>query len=170
MATGDGTGAESETGAAALRRSVAECNACACAFAATPTAHAPRPVLQIGPGARVCIAGQAPGLQAHEKRRPFDDPSGVRLRRWLELTPETFYDPDRLAILPMAFCFPGHDARGGDLPPPKRCAELWRARLLAAHPRLELIVILGKHALDWHLGRGAYPSLTAAAADWRARL
>lgn len=149
---------------------IAGCRACAEAFAATPSAHAPRPVLQIAPRARLCLAGQAPGVQAHVKGRPFDDPSGQRLRRWLGLAEAAFYDAEKLAILPMGFCFPGQNAKGADLPPARACAALWRERLMAAHPRLELILILGKHALDWHLGPRRYPTLTAAAADWRARL
>lgn len=142
------------------------CKACAAEFAATPTAHAPRPVLQIGPTARLCVAGQAPGWRAHLAGRPFADPSGDRLRAWMGVAPETFYDPRRVALLPMAFCFPGHDPKGGDRPPPPRCAALWRARLMQAHPRLELILLVGGAAQRWALGRAR--GVTETVRDWRA--
>ena len=99
------------------------CRLCAARFAATRTAHAPRPVAWFRPGARVLIAGQAPGLRVHRSGRPFDDASGARLRGWLGLDEAEFYDLDRVAIVPMAFCFPGYDARGSDLPPPPDCAR-----------------------------------------------
>lgn len=155
----------------ALARRIRECRICAEAFAATPTAHAPRPVLQISATARVGVAGQAPGWRAHCAGRPFDDPSGVRLRGWLGVDEATFWDPARFAILPMGFCFPGHDAKGGDLPPPRICAQTWRAELMALHPRLELIVLLGRAAIDWSLGAEARGrKLPDLAAEWRARL
>lgn len=156
--------------AAALARRIQACRACAPAFAETVSGHAPRPVLQIGPTARLLIASQAPGVRAHRSGRPFSDPSGVRLRAWLGLEERLFYDPNRVAILPMAFCFPGHDAKGGDLPPPKRCAALWRAEILAAHPRIELIVIAGRAAMAFHLPGERRRSLGRSVGDWRARL
>lgn len=131
---------------------IRDCRLCAERFAAAKTAHAPRPIVQMAASARICLVGQAPGLRAHAAGRPFDDPSGVRLRRWLGLDEPTFYDPARIAIAPMGFCFPGYDARGADLPPPALCADTWRARLFAAAPRFELVLLIGGLAQAWHLG------------------
>ncbi len=93
--------------------------------------------------ARICIASQAPGNRAFQSGIPFQDPSGTRLRAWLGLDEPAFYDPDLIAIVPMGACFPGHDAKGGDLPPRRECAETWRAPLLAGLPNLELILLIG---------------------------
>ena len=118
----------------------------------SPLPHEPRPVFQISGSARLCIAGQAPGVRVHASGRPYTDPSGVRLRSWLGVGEEIFYDPDRVAIVSMGFCFPGLDANGGDLPPRRECAELWRKRLFALLPNLELILLVGQYAQKWHLG------------------
>ena len=136
---------------APLLEELRACGHCASRFAATVTAHAPNPVFQIAPGARLCVAGQAPGLRAHGAGKPFADPSGIRLRTWLGVDEATFYDPARFAIVPMAFCFPGYDAKKHDLPPPPDCARLWRARLFAALPAIETLVLVGKAAIAWHL-------------------
>ncbi len=109
-----------------LKREIACCAICAGRFAATVTAHEPRPVVWFDRGARILIAGQAPGMRVHQSGKPFTDPSGDRLRGWLGLSMEEFYDRSRVAIVPMAFCFPGYDAKGSDLPPPKICAQTWR--------------------------------------------
>ena len=101
-----------------------------------PMPHQPRPVIQAGATARLCIASQAPGTRVHASGRPFTDASGNRLRDWLGLDSETFYDPARVAIVPMGHCFPGQDAKGGDLPPRRECAPIWRERVFAALPRL----------------------------------
>ena len=101
-----------------LAQDLRACRLCAGRFAATKTAHAPRPVAWFAPGARLLIAGQAPGMRVHRSGKPFDDPSGDRLRDWLGIDRATFYDQSRIAIVPMAFCFPGYDAKGADLPPP----------------------------------------------------
>ncbi len=152
-----------------LARGIAACRLCAPRFAATATAHAPRPVFWCAPSARVLIAGQAPGARVHASGRPFTDASGDRLRSWLGLDPADFYDRERIAILPMAFCFPGHDARGADLPPPAACAQTWRVRVLAALPQLQLTLLVGRYAQRWHLGRPATArGVTATVADWRA--
>ncbi|MBI2720501.1 MAG: uracil-DNA glycosylase family protein [Rhizobiales bacterium] len=129
--------------------------------------HEPRPVLQASATARILIAGQAPGIRAHASGLPFTDPSGDRLRQWLGTGPDIFYDPARIAILPMGFCFPGYSASGSDLPPRPECAAAWRARLLALMPRIELIACLGTHAARWHLGSAWPGSLGSAAAGWR---
>jgi uracil-DNA glycosylase len=133
-----------------------------------PLPQEPRPVIQAGPTARLCIAGQAPGTRVQASGRPFTDPSGVRLRRWLGLDEATFYDPARVAIVPMGHCFPGLDAKGGDLPPRRECAPLWRQRVFAALPEIELVLAIGAYAQAWHLGPGT--KLSDTVADWRAVL
>ena len=106
----------------------------------------PKPVLQAHPAARILIAGQAPGRKVHESGVPFDDSSGERLRLWMGVTRKTFYDPTRIAILPMSLCFPG-TGRSGDLPPRPECAPLWRQRLLDLMPHIELASVIG----EWRL-------------------
>lgn len=135
-----------------------------------PLPHQPRPVIQAGPTARLCIAGQAPGTRVHASGRPFTDASGNRLRHWLGLDDETFYDPARVAIVPMGHCFPGQDAKGGDLPPRRECAPIWRERVFAALPDVELVLAIGRYAQSWHLGAKAAADLSAIVADWRAIL
>ncbi len=116
------------------------------------------------------IAGQAPGTRVHASGRPFTDPSGVRLRHWLGMSEELFYDDRVLAIIPMGFCFPGLDPKGSDLPPRRECALAWRGALMAEMPQVELVICLGAHAMAWHMGR-VYPgSVDAAVKDWRAAL
>jgi uracil-DNA glycosylase len=144
---------------------IAACRLCADRFAATATAHAPRPVPWFAPGARLLVAGQAPGLRVHAAGRPFADPSGDRLRDWLGLAPGEFYDRTRVAIVPMAFCFPGYDARGADLPPPPICARTWRREVMAALPDLRLTLLVGSHALRWHLG--TRDGVTGTVRGWR---
>ncbi len=140
------------------------CRICRDRFAATATGHRPRPVVWFSRTARVLIAGQAPGARVHASGLPFDDRSGDRLRDWLGIDRATFYDRDRIAIVPMAFCLPGYDARGADLPPPPICAATWRAPVMALlQPRLTLLV--GGHAMRWHLGAR---SVTPTVRDWRA--
>ena len=117
----------------------------------TKTGHAPRPVIQGNPSARILIAGQAPGLRVHHSGRPFDDPSGDRLRMWLGVDKATFYDPDIFAIVPMAFCFPGYNDKGHDLAPPKICAKTWRSKVLDQFGNVELTLLVGTYAQAWHL-------------------
>jgi uracil-DNA glycosylase len=131
--------------------------------------HEPRPVFRVSPTARVCVAGQAPGTRVHASGTPYTDPSGDRLRLWMGVDADTFYDAGRrVAIVPMGFCFPGHDAKGGDLPPRRECAPAWRAEVFAAMPALELLLLVGSYAQNWHLGSLARPTLTETVADWRA--
>jgi uracil-DNA glycosylase len=120
--------------------------------------------------ARVLIAGQAPGLRVHETGIPFNDASGDRLRDWLGVVRETFYDPDCFAILPMGFCFPGYDAKGSDLPPRRECAPRWRREALDAMPQIELVLAVGGYAQRWHLGAFASTSMTETVRDWRRHL
>ncbi len=103
----------------------------------------------------------------HASGKPFTDPSGVRLRQWMGVTDEEFYDVARIAIIPMGFCFPGLDAKGGDLPPRRECAPAWRARLMAALPNLELMLLVGQYAQRWHLGTDAGRDLTSTVERWR---
>ena len=131
-----------------------------------PMEHEPRPVLIASQTARILIAGQAPGTRVHASGVPFTDASGDRLRHWLGVTSEQFYDPQNFAILPMGFCFPGLDAQGGDLPPRKECAPLWRAKVLGLMPQVELILLIGGYAQKWHLGPQK-DGLTATVIKWR---
>ena len=156
--------------AASLNRLVQEIRACrVCRDAPSGKAlpHEPRPVLRVSATARIGVFGQAPGTRVHASGVPFTDPSGVRLRSWMGVTDEEFYDCARIAVVPMGFCFPGQDAKGGDLPPRRECAPLWRTRLLTALPRLEVVLLAGRYAIGWHLGREAGADVSAAVADWR---
>lgn len=137
----------------------------ACRLCADSLPHGPRPVLQWHPDARILIAGQAPGRRVHASGLPFDDPSGERLRDWLGVDKTVFYDETRIAILPMAFCYPG-TGPSGDLPPPPQCAAAWRRPLLAGLPHLRLTILLGQYAQRYHLP-GRYPRLTEAVERWR---
>jgi len=137
----------------------------ACTICASHLADGPRPVLQIQPGARILIAGQAPGRKVHESGIPFDDASGNRLREWMGVTRDEFYDPDLLAILPMGFCYPG-TGKSGDLPPRPECAPAWRQQLLGHLPQLEVTLVIGQYAQIYHLDQ-AKSSLTERVKDWR---
>lgn len=125
-----------------------------------------RPVVQFDPAARILIAGQAPGLKVHETGKPFNDASGKRLRQWLGLSEDDFYDASKVAILPMGFCYPGK-GKSGDLPPRKECAPAWRAQLLAALPNIELTIVLGKYAQAYHLPESKSVPLTELVKSWR---
>ena len=151
-----------------LLRTIQGCRICRDAPDGGPLPHEPRPVLRPSTTARVCICSQAPGVRVHASGLPFTDPSGDRLRAWLGLTREEFYDQTRVAIVPMGFCFPGHDAHGGDLPPRRECARAWHTRLFSLMPQLELILLIGGYAQRWHLGQA--PSMTQAVKGWRQQL
>ncbi|MEQ8698733.1 MAG: uracil-DNA glycosylase family protein, partial [Bauldia litoralis] len=133
----------------------------------TPLPHEPRPVLRVSASATVCIVGQAPGTRVHASGVPFTDPSGDRLRDWMGIDSDTFYDESRVAIVPMGFCFPGLDAKGGDLPPRRECPPAWRAPLMAQLPRIRLMLAVGAYAQAWHLGPLVRKSLTETVAAWR---
>jgi uracil-DNA glycosylase len=151
----------------ALVQQIRACRICRDAPIAASLPHEPRPVLRVSPTARLCICSQAPGTRVHASGTPFTDPSGDRLRAWMGVTPETFYDSGRIAIVPMGFCFPGLDAKGGDLPPRRECAPNWRTPLFEALPQFELVLLVGSYAQGWHLGKQARPSLTETVANWR---
>lgn len=137
----------------------------ACTICASALAHGVRPVVQLDPRARILVAGQAPGRKVHASGIPFGDASGDRLREWLGVTREEFYDATRFAILPMSFCYPGTGA-SGDLPPRPECARAWRVRVLAQLPAIELTLVIGQYALAYHMGDGGR-TVTDAVRDWR---
>nr|WP_318013837.1 uracil-DNA glycosylase family protein [Paucibacter sp. DJ2R-2] len=124
----------------------------ACTICAANLPHGPRPVLQADARARILIVGQAPGSKVHASGVPFDDASGERLRQWMGISPEQFYDPQLVAILPMGFCYPG-TGPSGDLAPRGECALQWRTKLLQAMPRIELTLVIGQYAMAWHIGK-----------------
>jgi uracil-DNA glycosylase len=151
-----------------ILRDLAACRVCRDApVYGSPLPHEPRPVIQAAASARLCIASQAPGTRVHLSGRPFTDASGVRLRQWLGLDEASFYDARKIAIVPMGHCFPGQDAKGADLPPRRECAPIWRQRVFAALPALELILLIGQYAQVWHLREEAEDGLTATVGRWR---
>ena len=150
-----------------LRAAIGACRLCIERPIGPNLPHAPNPVLRVSATARICIASQAPGTLAHASSVPFNDASGERLRIWLGVTREEFYDASRVAIVPMGFCFPGQDEKGGDLPPRRECAPEWRSRLFAAMPQIELVLAIGLYAQAWHLGPERKASLTETVAAWR---
>lgn len=123
--------------------------------------HEPRPVFQLSATARILLAGQAPGARVHASGKPFTDPSGDRLRGWLGVDEETFYDADKLAIVPMGFCFPGYDAKGSDLPPRRECKQTWHKQLFASRQGFDLTLVIGRYARDYHLPEKKRENLTA---------
>jgi len=147
---------------AALLAEIAACRACA-----GELPHEPRPVVRVSADTRLLICGQAPGRRVHESGLPFDDPSGDRLRDWMGVERATFYGHPAIGVAAMAFCFPGTNPKGGDFPPPRRCAELWRARLLAELPKLRLTLVVGSYAQAWTL-KDRRP-MTEVVRDWRAQ-
>lgn len=131
---------------------LAACNVCTHTPVYAPALpHMAKPIFQLGKRARIVIASQAPGNLAHQKGAPFYDPSGKRLRAWLGVDAQTFYNTDNFAIVPMGFCFPGYDKNGGDLPPRKECAPLWREEVFAHLPNVKLILAIGQYAQRYHL-------------------
>lgn len=144
-----------------LLSEIAECRACAGDFT-----HTPRPVVRVTPTTRLLICGQAPGRRVHESGLPFDDPSGDRLRDWMGVDRATFYGP-HIGVAAMAFCFPGTNPKGGDYPPPPRCADLWRRPLLDSLPQVELTLVVGGYAQAWTLGEMASSSMTETVRRWR---
>ncbi|MEA1941437.1 MAG: uracil-DNA glycosylase family protein [Pseudomonadota bacterium] len=137
---------------------LAEIRACRVCAQAMP--HEPRPVIRAAPTARILIVGQAPGTRVHASGKPFTDPSGDRLREWMGVDEDTFYDTSRIAIAPMGFCFPGLDAKGGDRPPRRECAPLWQARVREALPAVRLTLLVGQYAQRFHLGSRMQQTLT----------
>ncbi len=149
-----------------IRTRLRACTLCRERFAETRSGHRPNPVVWFNAGARILIAGQAPGLRVHEANIPFRDRSGDRLRDWLQMDEETFYDRDKVAIVPMAFCFPGYNASGSDLPPPPICARTWRQSILEALGEIRLTLLIGGYAQKWHLGDLAKGGVTTTVGNW----
>ncbi|KAF0182453.1 MAG: uracil-DNA glycosylase family protein [Hyphomonadaceae bacterium] len=143
----------------ALLAEIRACRAC-------DLPHEPRPVVRVRADARILIAGQAPGRLVHETGLPWNDPSGDRLRDWMGLDRDAFYDERNVAVAAMGFCFPG-TVDGADLPPRKACAPLWRPRLLPFLAGVRLTLLVGGYAQKWHLGKTAKPTLTETVRAWR---
>jgi uracil-DNA glycosylase len=150
-----------------LARDIARCRICVDCPITTPLPHEPRPVVQLSSTARLCIAGQAPGAKVHESGKPFTDRSGDRLRDWMGIDEVDFYDPTKLAIIPMGFCFPGNDSKGGDLPPRKECEQHWHQQIFEAMPQLELVLVIGQYAQAWHLKSARSKTLTETVSNWQ---
>lgn len=150
-----------------LVEAIRACRLCVEAPAGPPLPHEPRPVTRLSSTARLAVCGQAPGTRVHATGIPFNDPSGDRLRDWMGIGRETFYDTSRIAVVPMGFCFPGQDARGADMPPRPECRAAWHDRVFAAMPQLELVLAIGQYAQAYHLGRRR-TSLTETVRNWRA--
>lgn len=147
---------------AALLREVAGCRICE---AELPLG--PRPIVKAAASAKVLIIGQAPGTKVHESGIPWDDASGDRLRDWLQIERDAFYDAARVAIMPMGFCYPGRLPKGGDLPPRRECAPQWHERVLAGLPDVVLTLLVGSYAQAYYLGRRRKKTLTETVAAWQ---
>ncbi len=139
----------------------------ACRLCAEHLPLGPRPIIRAAASARLLIVGQAPGTKVHESGIPWDDASGERLRQWLGMAPEVFYDETRVAIVPMGFCYPGRAAKGGDNPPRPECAPEWHSKVLALLPNLELTLLVGRYAHKHYLGAGAKRTVTETVKAWR---
>lgn len=148
----------------ALKSLVSEIAACRACAGALP--HEPRPVVWVHPGARILIAGQAPGRRVHETGVPWNDASGDRLRAWLEMERDRFYDRRAIAVAAMGFCFPG-TVNGADLPPRRECAPLWRPRLLPLLKNVRLTLLVGTYAQRYHLGAAVKRTLGETVRAWR---
>lgn len=146
----------------ALLSEIRACRACA-----SELPHEPRPVVRVSPATRLLICGQAPGRRVHESGLPFTDPSGDRLRKWMGVDYDTFYADPAIGVAAMAFCFPGTNPKGGDYPPPPRCAAMWRPQLMTALPKAELTLLVGGYAQTWALGDRAKANMTETVAAWR---
>lgn len=151
-----------------LTAQIRACRICVEQPRARPLPQEPRPVVVASKTARILIAGQAPGTRVHASGIPFDDASGDRLRDWLGVSRAEFYDPTKFANIPMGFCFPGQDAKGGDLPPRRECAPRWRKPLIDLMPQIELVLAVGLYAQAWHIGTARSTSLGETVRNWRA--
>jgi uracil-DNA glycosylase len=148
-----------------LERLAAEARSCRICEEHLPLG--PRPVFRVSATARLLIVGQAPGTRVHETGIPWNDASGERLRDWLGLDRDRFYDVRRVAILPTGFCYPGVDRQGGDRPPRPECAPTWQPRFLALMPRIELMLLVGNYAQIFHLAGARKANMTATVSAWR---
>jgi uracil-DNA glycosylase len=139
----------------------------ACRLCAPYLEHGVRPVLRVSATAKLCIAGQAPGLRVHKSGVPYSDPSGDRLRAWMGIGQDIFYDERLVAIVPMGFCFPGYDDAGADLRPRPECVRNWHDRLFAAAPRFDLVLVIGHYAHRYHLKNRVRKSVSETVQAWR---
>ncbi|HTV32944.1 MAG TPA: uracil-DNA glycosylase family protein [Methylocella sp.] len=142
---------------AALTSRIRACRICIETPHGAGLAHDPRPVLRVSASAKLLVASQAPGVRVHQTGLPFNDASGDRLRMWMGLSREVFYDEAKVAIVPMGFCFPGHDAHKGDLPPRRECRATWHDQLFANLPQISTILAIGRYAQDYHFARRGGP-------------
>ncbi len=147
-----------------LRSLVSDIRSCTLCAASLPCE--PRPIVQVSENAKILIVGQAPGRRVQESGIPFDDPSGDRLRHWMGVDRDTFYDAEKIAIIPMGFCYPG-TGKSGDLPPRTECAEAWRKPLMALIPQVEMTLVIGQYAIAWHLPDERKNTLTKTVQNWR---
>ncbi len=150
-----------------LHRRIKACRICVEEPIGNPLPHEPRPVAVLSQKARLMIIGQAPGTRVHASGKPFSDPSGDRLRDWMGIGEDIFYDSDKLSIAPMGFCFPGLDAKGGDLPPRKECSTYWQPQILEAMPQIELILLIGTYAQKFYMKDNAAKTMTDTVKNWR---
>lgn len=153
-----------------LLAAIRSCRYCVETPQGRPLPHEPRPVLRASSTARLAVCSQAPGTKVHLSGTPFTDASGDRLRDWMGVSPQEFYDEARVAIIPMGFCFPGQDENGADLPPRRECAPLWHRKLFATLPQVELVLAIGSYAQRFHLGEAAGPTLQETMLTWRRHL
>ena len=128
--------------------------------------HGANPVIQAHPNARLLIIGQAPGIKVHESSIPWNDASGERLREWLGIDSDTFYDEQKVAIVPMGFCYPGK-GKSGDLPPRKECAELWHNKVLKSLPNIQMTLLIGQYAQNHYLTNKTTSALTETVRNWQ---
>ncbi len=151
------TDCDSAIGLAALASRIRACRICVEAPRGLPLGHEPRPVFRVSSTARLLVASQAPGVRVHRTGLPFNDASGDRLRQWMNVSREVFYDETRIAIVPMGFCFPGHDANKGDLPPRRECRAAWHDLLFSTLPQIECVLAIGRYAQNYHFARAGRP-------------
>jgi uracil-DNA glycosylase len=138
----------------------------ACTNCAVDLPLGPRPIVSFSRNSKILLVGQAPGTRVHETGIPWNDPSGERLRNWLDVSNEQFYDPDKIAIVPMGFCYPGR-GKSGDNPPRPECAPLWMERIRSSLPNIEMTVLIGQYALNYFLGAKKKRTLTETVKSWR---
>jgi uracil-DNA glycosylase len=151
------TNCDPAMGLEALASRIRACRICVETPRGVPLPHEPRPVFRVSSTARLLVASQAPGVRVHKTGLPFNDASGDRLRQWMNVSREVFYDETRIAIVPTGFCFPGHDANKGDLPPRRECREAWHDLLFSMLPQIECVLAIGRYSLDYHFARAGRP-------------
>ncbi|MEZ8722326.1 uracil-DNA glycosylase family protein [Vibrio pomeroyi] len=145
-----------------LLKEIRRCTACE-----PHLSHGANPVIQAHPNARLLIIGQAPGIKVHESSIPWNDASGERLREWLGIDSDTFYDEQKVAIVPMGFCYPGK-GKSGDLPPRPECAELWHQKVLQSLPNIQMTLLIGQYAQNYYLKERTTKTLTETVKNWQA--